>query len=288
MPRGATSAGEPGRARRTAPRPGRAWAPARPARAARPRRTARLTALMSSAMSPSSVVDRRAHASTLSAARLTSDDSFMVRPTPRAAVVARPSVPVLTAFRPSSAPSTVAPNETAVCSFDSDACCCSRSTAASARRSRSASAACLGAYFLPHRVDRRVARGACASSCSRMRKSRSDSSGVRGELRASDARNSSSRSFCASHRRERLLPGGVLPRLRAAAGSGANARRRAGARSRQLVRQSIVQPSACGPIDLNRLVRDRRRRRARPAVVVDAERRDRRTLTRAAPSTPGA
>ena len=36
---------------------------------------------------------------------------------PRAAVVARPSVPTLTVLRPNSAPSSVAPIDTAVCTF---------------------------------------------------------------------------------------------------------------------------------------------------------------------------
>jgi hypothetical protein len=59
------------------------------------------------------------------------------RPTPRAAVVARPSVDSETARRPISAPSIVAPIETAVCSFCCDACCCCLPTASSALRALS-------------------------------------------------------------------------------------------------------------------------------------------------------
>ena len=71
--------------------------------------------------------------------------SFADRPTPRAAVVARPSVESDTARRPISAPSIVAPNETAVCSFCCDACCCSLPTASSALCAFSRSRASFGA-----------------------------------------------------------------------------------------------------------------------------------------------
>ena len=56
----------------------------------------------------------------------TSCDSRPMRPMPRAAVVARPSVLALTALRPSSAPKIVAATDTPACSFDSVACCCWR------------------------------------------------------------------------------------------------------------------------------------------------------------------
>ena len=49
-----------------------------------------------------------------------------MRPMPRAAVVARPSVVRLTALRPRRAPAIVAAMDTPACIFESLACSCSR------------------------------------------------------------------------------------------------------------------------------------------------------------------
>jgi len=105
---------------------------------------------------------------TLSAARFTSSASFIDRPTPRAAVVARPTEAMLTALRPMNAPSSVAPNEIAVCSFADDAWLASRSSAACARRRRSWRIAIFGAYCCRRRstASSRDSRAAC---CSRTR-----------------------------------------------------------------------------------------------------------------------
>src|SRR6185503_302939 len=71
------------------------------------------TASVSALSSASRSVKACSRLSTVSLARETSCISFMVRPAPRAAVVARPSVVALTALRPRRAPSTVAPSEMA-------------------------------------------------------------------------------------------------------------------------------------------------------------------------------
>ena len=121
--------------------------------------------------------------STVSRARDTSCASFMVRPAPRAAVVARPSVVALTALRPRSAPSTVAPREIATWSPCWVAWPDSRSTACWARRIFSWSTATFGAYFFrsSSSASSRPSRPACWM---RTRKSPSDSSGRDTSLRS--------------------------------------------------------------------------------------------------------
>ena len=155
----------------------------------------------------------------LSAARLTSDVSFIIRPMPRAAVVARPSVPTVIDLRPNRVPSTVAPTDTAVCSFWSDTCCCSFSTAASARRRRSPRAACLAAYFL-RIASIAASRAACSSSCNRAR-NRARLSGVRGDAERQLAKQLT-RWFAVSHRANDFSHAGYFLGSAVTAGSGAN------------------------------------------------------------------
>jgi hypothetical protein len=96
---------------------------------------------------------------------------------PRAAVVARPRVPVLTALRPSNAPKIVAPIDTAAPIFAPVACSDCTCTVCSARRMRSCSVTIFDAYF--SRILASAASLASrASDCSRIRNSRSDSSGA--------------------------------------------------------------------------------------------------------------
>ncbi len=126
---------------------------------------------------------------TRSRARMSSA-SFMLRLTPRAAVVARPIVPAPTTLRPNSAPRIVAPTETVVWSFCCDAWADSRSTDAFARRRCSASCACFDAYFF-RRASTAASRVARAASCTRTLKSRSVSPGRDVSLRSFRLINSS-------------------------------------------------------------------------------------------------
>src|SRR5687768_1117233 len=73
------------------------------------------SAAISSFSSFSSACSSSCAAVSFSLARPTSCVSLTERPTPRTAVVARPRVEADTALRPSSAPNTVAPNDTIVC-----------------------------------------------------------------------------------------------------------------------------------------------------------------------------
>ena len=84
----------------------------------------------------------------------------MLRPTPRAAVVARPIVPTLTAFRPRNAPSSVAPIDSAVCTFWSDACCCFTADRLFRASEPIGERRQLRRVLLPHGIDRRVPGGA--------------------------------------------------------------------------------------------------------------------------------
>ena len=131
-------------------------------------------------------------AATVSFARPTSSVSLSTRPAPRAAVVARPIVETQIDLRPRKAPRMVAPTEIAVWMPCCLACSLSRSTACSARRRRSWSAATLGAYFW-RRASLARSRSCRVDSCRRTRKSRSDSPGF--ETTFSDGLRSSS-SFC--------------------------------------------------------------------------------------------
>ena len=99
------------------------------------------------------------------ASRLTA--SFIVRPTPRAAVVARPSVPVLIALRPSSAPDDRRAERQRPSASSAGTPARTRARPpASARRSRLGERRLLRRVLAPHRVDRFVARRRASASCS--------------------------------------------------------------------------------------------------------------------------
>ena len=99
------------RARRAGPRPARASGRVRDARARPPASNCSVIRRVSCATSSSRARARSSRASRFSLARRMSSVSFMLRPTPRAAVVARPSEPTPMALRPKSAPRIVAPTE---------------------------------------------------------------------------------------------------------------------------------------------------------------------------------
>ena len=108
-----------------------------------------------------------------------------MRPMPRAAVVARPRVLALTALRPSMAPKMVAATDTPACSFDSVACCSWRCDGRLGAADTVLQRCELRCVALAHAGHFLVALSRAARVCSRMRKSRSDSSGVGDELRRS-------------------------------------------------------------------------------------------------------
>ncbi len=107
------------RARRAGPRPGPRFGASDRRSTAPAASNCSVMRRVSSATSCSSAVAFSSTAPRFSLARRMSSVSFIVRLTPRAAVVARPMVPAPIDLRPKSAPRIVAPTDNPVCSF----CC---------------------------------------------------------------------------------------------------------------------------------------------------------------------
>ena len=118
-------------------------------------------------------------ASTVSLARPTSCRSLRTRPAPRAAVVARPSVEALIAFRPRKAPSRVAPTEIAAWSPCCVTCSDSRSTAWPRAADLLLERGLLRCVLLAEPVERLPSRCSRPACCKRARKSPSVSPGLR-------------------------------------------------------------------------------------------------------------
>ena len=171
-------------------------------------------------------------ASTLSRARPISCDSFIARPTPRAAVVARPDC----------AGAHRAPTELllersllqiqiAACIFWAFACSASRATTCSALRRRSVSEAAFGAY-LARIMSLSASRCSRPSCCRRIRKACWLLSGA-GELAARGALTGTPPSACAPANLQKLSSPAVVGRsLRRLARKGGASRPSSGSRTR--------------------------------------------------------